>query len=922
MRFLVLEDLDPEGRFSSQLAKVQAAVERDDLRSPDLKKLEGPLHRFKLDGASRLLVRFVDYQGQRACLALEVLPQHAYDRSRFLRGARFDDLALAEVPAAPEAAPIRYLHPGRPSFLHLDKPLSLDDAQQEVLRRPLPLVLVGSAGSGKTALIVQRLRQASGRVAYVTESGWLAQSARSLYVAGGFEAEEADADFLSYRQLLESIAVPAGRPATFRDFAAFFERHRQRLKGLSAHQCFEEYRGVLTSEPGETPGLQAYLQLGVRQSIFSSAERELVWPLLEAWRAEMQAQGLYEPNLVAQAWLPRAAPRYDLVAVDEVQDLTNVQLTLVLATLREGGAFLVAGDANQVVHPNFFSWSKVKSLFWRGVGFDEARALAVLQVSYRNSQAVTATANALLKLKHARFGSVDRESNGLMRSAADGPAGRVAGFTTGSAAVAELDEKTRRSTRVAVVVLREEHKAEARERFRTPLVFSVLETKGLEYESVILYRLVSSERRTFAALCEGVTGADLAVEELAYRRARDKEDRSLEAFKFFVNALYVALTRAVSNVYLVEDDAAHPLLALLQVGFEAGAGQVAAQVATVEDWQREAHRLEQHGKDEQLEAIRRTVLAVKPVPWKVLDRTGLEALGAVALDPQGVSSKARQTLADFAAVHQEGRVHRRLHALRAVASEELPPRHQAMRRPLEGYEGKNFKQVLWQVESHGVDFRSPHNLTPLMLAAYAGNGPLVEALLERGANPEARDHCGRAALHWALLHGLEEPTFARDRLGLVYDLLAAPSFDVKVEGRLVQVGREHGEYLCFQQMVALTASLFRSRLGRFAGLTAAQLELSAFEGFPAIVCAEARRTRKYLNHLLARSEAGSSYAASRRLWVRERVGHYVLNPALELKVGEAWVPLPELLGLAWHESHLEPWPSGVRRARGAPGRGS
>ena len=27
-------------------------------------------------------------------------------------------------------------------------------------------------------------------------------------------------------------------------------------------------------------------------------------------------------------------------------------------------AFLLCGDANQIVHPNFFSWSKVKSLFY------------------------------------------------------------------------------------------------------------------------------------------------------------------------------------------------------------------------------------------------------------------------------------------------------------------------------------------------------------------------------------------------------------------------------------------------------------------------------------------------------------------------------------------------------------------------------
>jgi hypothetical protein len=123
------------------------------------------------------------------------------------------------------------------------------DAQDEVLRRRPPLVLVGSAGSGKTALLLQKLRHQPGRVAYVTESAWLAQTARGLYVAHDWDPGEQDADFLSYAQLLESVEVPPGRPVTFRDFRAWFERHRSKLKFTDAHPCFEELRGVITAAP-------------------------------------------------------------------------------------------------------------------------------------------------------------------------------------------------------------------------------------------------------------------------------------------------------------------------------------------------------------------------------------------------------------------------------------------------------------------------------------------------------------------------------------------------------------------------------------------------------------------------------------------------------------------------------------------------
>ena len=106
--------------------------------------------------------------------------------------------------------------------------------------------------------------------------------------------------------------------------------------------------------------------------------------------------------------------------------------------------------------------------------------------------------------------------------------------------LAELDRKTRQSTRFAVLVLREESKAAARDHFHTPLVFSVQEAKGLEYESVILFDFVSGERRSFAEIAGDLAAKDVEAGELAYSRAADKADKSLDLYKFFVNALYVA----------------------------------------------------------------------------------------------------------------------------------------------------------------------------------------------------------------------------------------------------------------------------------------------------------------------------------------------------------------------------------------------
>ena len=519
MKILEYTGLDTS-RVAASYRKVADAIARQDFRAAQVKKLanlsHGKFYRAKLDDADRLLFSLIRHGDEVCALMLEVIANHEYDKSRFLRGAAIDESKIADIDADEairEAQAMRYLHPERTAIHLLDKPISFDDTQDAIYRQPPPLIVVGSAGSGKTALTLEKLKHADGEVLYVTHSSYLAQSARDLYYASGFEHNGQEAAFLSYRAFVESIRVPQGREASWRDFVGWFARMRQTFREFDVHQVFEEIRGVITAEAGGVLSRDDYRTLGVRQSIFPADQRDKLYDLFEKYRAWLTEAKLYDLNLVAHEWQALAAPRYDFVVVDEVQDITTAQLALVLKTLKKPGHFLLCGDSNQIVHPNFFSWSQVKSLFWKDPKLAERQELRVLTTNFRNGLEATRVANQLLKIKQRRFGSIDRESNFLVQ-AVGGEPGQVALMPDKDVTKRELDQKIRQSTQFAVLVMRDEDKVEARKHFATPLLFSIHEAKGLEYENIILYRFISDHRAEFSDIVEGVTKADLGVRDV------------------------------------------------------------------------------------------------------------------------------------------------------------------------------------------------------------------------------------------------------------------------------------------------------------------------------------------------------------------------------------------------------------------------
>ncbi len=901
MKTLLYSDLQPEQ--IKGLPKIIKALEEGDFARADVRKIDNNLYRARLNKSDRLLFSLHSYEGSTYCLILEHIPNHAYEKSRFLsRGSEIDEekVPVVENLEAAVAEPLSYLNSRSDRFNLLDKIISFDTDQCEIYQMPAPMVIIGSAGSGKTALTLEKMKQATGDVLYISLSSFLVQNSRNLYYAKGYENEHQEVSFLSLKEFLESLQVPTGKEVTLKIFENWFLRQKSPLR--DAHKVYEEFRGVLTSSFSEAwLDRDGYLQLGIKQSIFNEEERSSVYELFERYLAWMEKEGLYDSNILSYQYQSLAKPQYDFIVIDEVQDITNVQLYLILKTLRSAGQFLLCGDSNQIVHPNFFSWDKVKSLFFNEQGLSGGgEIIRVLQTNYRNSAVVTAVANRILKLKQVRFGSIDKESNYLVQSIG-GKDGQLQMLKDSDAVKRDLNAKTALSTRFAVLVMHPEQKPLASRWFKTPLVFSIQEAKGLEYDNIILFNFVRDEEKVFREIAADIDPAQLEGDTLNYARSKNKRDKSLEVYKFYINALYVAMTRAVNNLYIIEGNLKHPLLKLLNVENFSGELTLDKQDSSLEDWQKEAHKLELQGKQDQADDIRSRILQQKPVPWPVYDR---EAFGQLCEEGlAGSGNKKKRILAlEYAVLchHQPTLNALQQQNFRAAFGDESKSLNQLFRKHYMQYTLKNSGSVLRDTEKYGIDHRTLFNLTPLMVAVKTGNTDLVATLVKRGADTSLVGSNGLNALQMALELAIVTPAYSSKKLSFIYERLQPDSMAIQAEGRLIKLDKKLMGLFLFNLMCALFYRTLGDTLFLWNGFNAKDLT-AAVQGLPDSVLPERRKKQSYISSVLSGNEVDRDHRYNRKLFKRIHRGHYILNPNLKLrftvKQEETWVGIYDLLQL-------------------------
>lgn len=381
--------------------------------------------RAKLNDSDRLLFTSIRYNDKDVFVILEVILNHDYHKSKFLtskekiKNIKIIDQSSKEVSDTPEIK-------DTPQVCWLDKFITLSTTQEDIVEnKDLPLIISGAAGSGKTSVALEKLRKIEekfkgGRILYITQSENLIKKSKELYEYEYYDEAAGELklgvpnriDFLSVHELLKRrIKNIEGKKPIYRSkFFLWFNEacNRDKFKEYKkdGDKVLEEFTAVIG---GRRLGKEEYKELGNRQAIFPQGERDNIYGLFEKYKEFIEKDlEYYDPNLIAHECTEEGI--YDAVVVDEVQDLTISILNLILKSLKgeSKGNFLLCGDVNQVIHPSFFSISRLKSFLYDNTDKNIAGEVCVLEKNYRNSKQVIELANRILHLKNYCFAPEDK----------------------------------------------------------------------------------------------------------------------------------------------------------------------------------------------------------------------------------------------------------------------------------------------------------------------------------------------------------------------------------------------------------------------------------------------------------------------------------------------------------------------------------
>ena len=329
----------------------------------------------------------------------------------------------------------------------------------------------------------------------------------------------------------------------------------------------------------------SYIDFNEGYSRFTKDERATILEFVEKYyQPYINENNLFDDNDLARRIIienHRAhLKKFDSVFIDEVQDLSEMQIYALMQLSQNPGQVFMAGDVSQIINPTLFKSGRPGLLLRNRLDVQWSNSnVKVLSENYRNSRDIVEVANKLVSIRKERLGSYSEYiiEEPIKVEKSDG---LPALLDVKETEILDAIKLWIDVPKVAIVVSGDTAKNSLAQAIGIDTkkqgsnIYTVQEIKGREFDKIITYNIVSDYEDMW--------------EQIMTTYVKNRQ----EHYQFYFNLFYVALTRARKNLYLYEQNQNTKIIHALSPLFERVSNNV-INILDISEYQSNEEMLEQ-----------------------------------------------------------------------------------------------------------------------------------------------------------------------------------------------------------------------------------------------------------------------------------------------------------------------------------------
>jgi hypothetical protein len=425
----------------------------------------------------------------------------------------------------------------------------LNDDQYECLIKPLPLFITGSAGSGKSTITLRKILNleeeqeiyGAKEVAYFTANAYLKDKVEEQYKFFRDENKKEIVTFFTLKEFYQKfLKIDSRKIVGYEKFKEilYFSFPQWKKWGLDEHHIYAEIYGIIKGimmdirmdnwnrdlNSSRIP-LEEYLKFSSKYTVLKEEERRKVYEVAIKYDEELKRQGYEDLNDLARRAI-KIEKKFEYIVVDEVQDLTEVEIFMLFSLVEDPKKVLLAGDIHQMINSSYFSSERIKNLYYtKNIKYTSE----ILLKNYRSSKAIVELSNQLAEIRGKYIGNLgveDYKESFIVDE--------------GGIHLTEIDiefiKKSQEDANSAIIVANEIEKLRLYEQLdERHRIFTIEEIKGLEYENIICWNLTS-------------------YYSWAWKDILDEKVKQDQRYRKYFNIFYVGITRARKELVIMENN--------------------------------------------------------------------------------------------------------------------------------------------------------------------------------------------------------------------------------------------------------------------------------------------------------------------------------------------------------------------------------